>query len=93
MPARSASMARASGKVTPSIFITKLKTSPPMSQTQHLNDCRSALIWRLGRVSSCQGQSADVAAALAAELDILAHQVDDVDRLSNLFLGIQRRVK
>ena len=43
MPARSASMARASGKSTPSIFMTKLKISPPMSQGQHFQDCRSGL--------------------------------------------------
>ena len=36
------------------------------------------------------GAEADVAAALAAELDHAAHQVDDVDGLPDLFLGVQR---
>ena len=34
---------------------------------------------------------ADEIAALAAELDYSAHQIDDVDRLSDLFFGIERR--
>ena len=56
MPARSASIFRASRNSTPSIFITKLKTSPPISHTQHLNDCRSGLTCSEGLESSCQGQ-------------------------------------
>ena len=90
MPARSASRASASGNVTPSICMMKLKTSPPMSQTQHLNDCRSGLTCRLGRESSCQGQMRLVAASLAAERQIAADQVDDIDGLADPFLGIQR---
>ena len=39
------------------------------------------------------GAEGHVATALTAKLDIFANQVDDVDRLSNLFFGIQRRVK
>ena len=37
------------------------------------------------------GAKADVVAALAAELDDAADQIDDVDRLADLFLGVQRR--
>ena len=36
------------------------------------------------------GAQSDVVAALAAELDDAADQVDDVDRLADLFLGIER---
>ena len=37
------------------------------------------------------GAKTDVVAALAAKLDHSAHQIDDVDRLPNLFFGIERR--
>ena len=36
------------------------------------------------------GAEADVAAALTAQRNVAAHQVDDVDRLADLFLGVQR---
>ena len=40
------------------------------------------------------GAVGHVAAALAAELQIvLAQQIDDIDRLSNLFLGVKGRVE
>ncbi len=91
MPARSASRARASGNVTPSICMTKLNTSPPMSQTQHLNDCRSGFTWRLGRVSLCQGHSPTYVAALAAKLNISPHKLDDIDRLLYALFHVERR--
>ena len=36
---------------------------------------------------------ADEVAALAAQLHVAAHQVDDVDRLANLLLGIECRAE
>ena len=67
----------------------KLKTSPPMSQTQHLNDCRSGLTCRLGRLIVVPGAETDIVAALAAERNVSADQVDDVGRLADLFLGVE----
>ena len=90
MPARRPAFARASRNSTPSIFITKVNTSPPMSHTQHLNDCRSGLTWRLGRRVVVPGAKADVVAALAAQRNMAADQIDDVDRLLDPLFGVER---
>ena len=39
------------------------------------------------------GADADEVAALATQLDVAAHQVDDVDRLADLFLGVVGRAE
>ena len=41
----------------PPSCMTKLKMSPPMSHTQHLNDCRSGLTCRLGRNRRAKGRA------------------------------------
>ena len=58
MPACSASERMAVGKSTPSRRMTKEKTSPPISHTQHFHVCRSWLTVIEGRRSLCQGQVA-----------------------------------
>ena len=93
MPARSASISSASRNSRPSAFMMKLKTSPPMSQTQQRHDWRSGLTLQAGAAVVVPRAQADEVAALAAERDVAADQVDDVDGLANLLLGIECRAE
>ena len=93
MPAFSASISSASRNSSPSAFITKLKTSPPTSQTQHFHDCRCGIDVEAGPAVVVPGADADEVAALATQLDVAAHQVDDVDRLADLLLGVVGRAE
>ena len=69
----------------------KLKMSPPMSQTQHLNDCRSGIHLQAGAGVVVPGANRLVAAALAPQLQIAADQIDDVDCLANPLFIVKRR--
>ena len=57
MPARAASRLRASGKVRPSRFMTKLKMSPPSPQPKQCQLSRAGVTTKLGVFSPWNGQS------------------------------------
>ena len=58
MPARLASSSTASGKVTFSISMTKLKTLPPLPLEKHLKICLSGETMNEGVFSWVKGESA-----------------------------------
>ena len=71
----------------------KLKTSPPMSQTQHAPRLAVGIDVEAGAAVVVPLAQTDEVAALATERDVAAYEVDDVDGLANLLLGIECRAE
>ena len=73
--------------------MTKLKTSPPIVADPALERLALGIHLQAGAAVVVPGAEADVVAALAAELHVAADQIDDVDRLANLLLGVECRAE
>ena len=89
-PARSASMARASGNSTPFGLHDEAEDVAADVADPALERLPLGIDLETGARVVVPGAEADVVAALAAELHDAADQVDDVDGLADLFLGIER---